>query len=321
MIAPVLDIHRTLRIAAAMPPAQARKVVGMLIRLAPPALVCGARVAPHRQLAARHFALREPAIARLRDAIVRHLDHAKHETLRNIEGHFANDETRMTNVEGKAHSIRHSPFVIRHSPSPLVAAGVGIDLIFDLATWAEGLLATVRSELAQTLQTAGEQAMHEFRFDDPFSMPDPRVLEFLDARENQLSETADSIHRTIMDELKAGVEAGESRAKLSRRITSEFDNFSESRADTIASTETGIAYGTARQDAMQQAGVGFKRWLTSHLPTVRAAHEMAENDARNQRVPIDQPFISGGEELMFPGDPSGSPENIINCHCVALPVE
>jgi hypothetical protein len=28
-----------------------------------------------------------------------------------------------------------------------------------------------------------------------------------------------------------------------------------------------------------------------------------------------EPFDVGGEELMYPRDPSGSPENTINCHC------
>jgi len=27
----------------------------------------------------------------------------------------------------------------------------------------------------------------------------------------------------------------------------------------------------------------------------------------------------GGEELMYPRDPNGSPENTINCHCLLVP--
>ena len=30
----------------------------------------------------------------------------------------------------------------------------------------------------------------------------------------------------------------------------------------------------------------------------------------------DEPFDVGGEALMYPGDPSGSPENTINCYCI-----
>jgi hypothetical protein len=37
--------------------------------------------------------------------------------------------------------------------------------------------------------------------------------------------------------------------------------------------------------------------------------------ADGQRVPVGEPFIVGGESLEFPGDPAGSPEQVINCRC------
>lgn len=33
-----------------------------------------------------------------------------------------------------------------------------------------------------------------------------------------------------------------------------------------------------------------------------------------------EPFIIGGEALMYPGDPAGSPGNTISCRCTILPV-
>jgi len=30
---------------------------------------------------------------------------------------------------------------------------------------------------------------------------------------------------------------------------------------------------------------------------------------------MDEPFIIGGESLDYPGDPSGSAANVINCRC------
>ena len=44
---------------------------------------------------------------------------------------------------------------------------------------------------------------------------------------------------------------------------------------------------------------------------IRAAHRAAHG----QTVPLNAPFSVGGEALMFPGDPSGSPGNIRNCRC------
>lgn len=41
--------------------------------------------------------------------------------------------------------------------------------------------------------------------------------------------------------------------------------------------------------------------------------------AHGQVVDVSKPFIVAGESLMFPRDPSGSPENTINCHCLSRP--
>jgi len=38
-------------------------------------------------------------------------------------------------------------------------------------------------------------------------------------------------------------------------------------------------------------------------------------DADGQEVPVGQPFIVDGEEMMYPGDSAGSDENTINCQC------
>lgn len=65
-----------------------------------------------------------------------------------------------------------------------------------------------------------------------------------------------------------------------------------------------------------QAGISGmgKTWITVGDDRVRPAHAAANGET----VPINQPFIVGGEKLFFPGDPRGSPWNIINCRCSSL---
>lgn len=43
--------------------------------------------------------------------------------------------------------------------------------------------------------------------------------------------------------------------------------------------------------------------------------------ADGQVVPANDPFIVGGEKLMFPGDNTGSPWNVYNCRCAMRTVE
>jgi hypothetical protein len=40
-----------------------------------------------------------------------------------------------------------------------------------------------------------------------------------------------------------------------------------------------------------------------------------------QVVPVQMPFMVGGEALYYPGDPRGSMWNIANCRCVSIPIE
>jgi hypothetical protein len=53
----------------------------------------------------------------------------------------------------------------------------------------------------------------------------------------------------------------------------------------------------------------FKQWLSRDDSAVRPGHRLADGQIRF----LSQPFIVSGEPLMAPGDPSGSPWNVINC--------
>lgn len=60
------------------------------------------------------------------------------------------------------------------------------------------------------------------------------------------------------------------------------------------------------------------RKMWKHIPAARVpriTHILADG----QIVDVDEPFHVGGEDLMFPRDPSGTPENTIFCHCVSVP--
>jgi hypothetical protein len=52
-------------------------------------------------------------------------------------------------------------------------------------------------------------------------------------------------------------------------------------------------------------------WNSAFAQTSREDHM----DADGQEVSAGEPFLIGDEELMYPGDPSGSDENTINCLC------
>jgi HK97 family phage portal protein len=195
-------------------------------------------------------------------------------------------------------------------------AGAAAGLMFDLALFRDRLLKALRKAGELALQVAGQELYDEVNQDNPWQTPPAVAQEFLTARENRLANTADEVWDGVRSQLQAGLDAGDTMDQLSDRVKGAFNDAARGRARTIAMTETAAAYGTSRDAAMKKAGIRRKQWLTSGNDNVRVAHAAAEG----QTVDFDKPFTVGGEELMFPGDPNGSPENVINCHCVQIAV-
>lgn len=93
-----------------------------------------------------------------------------------------------------------------------------------------------------------------------------------------------------------------------------FEGITYRRSVTIARTEATYARNLGFQDLYtNNPFVTKKKWKSLHDKDVRIEHMQADG----QVVKKSEPFIVGGERLMFPGDTSmgASAENIINCRC------
>ena len=195
--------------------------------------------------------------------------------------------------------------------------GVAADFVFDLADFTANFFKGMRAVSANAISTAGNDVWQELGKDDPWNAPPAEVMRYMQNRESKLVNVPADVHQSVVDEIQAGFDAGESKAKIAARIRGTFNEFSQGRANTIAQTETTASYGWADNRAQKDAGVQWREWLTSGLDNVRPDHIAANG----QRVSIDEPFNVGGELLDHPGDPNGSPEQVINCHCLAIAVE
>lgn len=121
--------------------------------------------------------------------------------------------------------------------------------------------------------------------------------------------------------VRRAIERGEKLDKetINRLIGRYNDSMLQLRGETIARTETVQSLNRAQYEAFKQAqDIGAikkltKTWDTSGDQRTRETHVEADG----QTVDIDEPFIVGGESLMFPGDISmgASAEEIINCRC------
>lgn len=116
-----------------------------------------------------------------------------------------------------------------------------------------------------------------------------------------------------------GLSASDPPAAIARRIRKEVGDMTTARAEMIARTESAAA--TAQGESMdmeataEELGADIRKtWTATEDDHTRESHL----DADGQTVPNDETFTVGGAELMFPSDPEGPPQEVINCRCVCV---
>lgn len=125
--------------------------------------------------------------------------------------------------------------------------------------------------------------------------------------------------RRLQSEMAQATILGESQDQIIRRIRT-VTGQSVRQARTVAQTERTRIQSQSRQTALSDAaklGVNVKkRWSATGVNT-RDTHLYLDGMVVNEG----EPFISSsGAALMYPGDPSAPAEEVINCHCVLVPV-
>ena len=195
-------------------------------------------------------------------------------------------------------------------------AGV-LELIFDLAPWLTEFVGGMKDISRSAMETAGlELWTDELGRDDALTMPAAETLLALQKRENLLASAGTKIWEEVRSELQVGIEKGDTMDELAKRIRSAFKGIDDSRAMTIAVTETTVAYEVGRDMVFKAAGVQWTQWLVSGLGNSRDSHEAADKQIREMGTPFDV----GGFQLHFPGDPTAPPREVINCNCVRIAV-
>lgn len=174
--------------------------------------------------------------------------------------------------------------------------------------------------LAHVYTGAGNVAMRAFSA--PESVTEALRTGYLAAASNRLQDVGDDLWREAATTLANGNLAGESYDELRGRLKETFaaggTELGETRATRIARTEVQSAVNRGTHDAVSSLGEGvrpqYHTWLATFGPRTREAHAEADG----QTVPIDEPFEVDGELLLYPGDPSGSGGNVINCRCTQV---
>lgn len=141
--------------------------------------------------------------------------------------------------------------------------------------------------------------------------------------------TSDAIEE-ISAILRRGIITGENPYKTIKAVEENLFGDAEglfARAEKIVRTENGRMYEVANQARLEQIAKdvpGMKKiWVAGDDDRTRESHRQAGMDyapgGAIGPIPVDQPFIIGGVELMMPNDPDGEPHEVINCRCSSVP--
>lgn len=146
------------------------------------------------------------------------------------------------------------------------------------------------------------------------------VMTQLAFTENFLVRIPDEVYELVFAEITDSVNVGGSVDQVADRVdqvlTYSGSERWPNRARVIAQTETTRAYGAGTlAGGLEQSRLTGrllrKRWDSRDDTRVRVSHRDVDGDV----LDLGMPFYVDGVPLMFPGDPMGPPETVINCRC------
>ena len=133
---------------------------------------------------------------------------------------------------------------------------------------------------------------------------------------------ADAWHtREISNAIAQGIIQGESIPDLAKRIARDTGIQADNSATRYARTAMTGAQNSGRVERMEEAqemGIEIrKRWLATLDSRTRDEHGQLDG----QEVPVDEPFVVDGKEIMFPGDPNCPHGELVwGCRCTLINV-
>lgn len=148
------------------------------------------------------------------------------------------------------------------------------------------------------------------------------IVDYL--RQYLLVKSVVPITNTTKKQLLQVLEDGEANGWSVERIITELENTDTLvgwRARRIVRTELGIAANYGRQLAAESFDFETeKEWIAANDHRTRTSHrkmdgETVDTDGVFYVPVIKKKVMVGLEQMNGPGDPAGSPENLINCRC------
>lgn len=131
---------------------------------------------------------------------------------------------------------------------------------------------------------------------------------------SRLGEDVDLLKRKITAQISRGVATGMSYSQMAQQLAG-YTKTGYNNAVRITRTEGHRIQQKSTMDACyaarERGADVVKQWDATMDANTRESHQMVDGEIRA----LDEKFSNG---LMYPGDPSGSAAEVINCRCVLL---
>lgn len=192
-----------------------------------------------------------------------------------------------------------------------------IDIVqvqYDLLTKTQGIREAAASDSVRPIMSAMGVS---------FSLESPLVQDLVDragvrAVKISIPGLRDAVIEAITQAFSDGLSVPDAAALIESKVEglASFQSTMLARTDLIGTSNAGSLL--AAKTVYPQAGL-TKRWVNATDSAlgdgrVRPTHLVANGQVQ----PIDGYFIVGGSLMLYPGDPSGDDDEVINCRCVVV---
>ena len=211
--------------------------------------------------------------------------------------------------------------------------GMRDELVASVAAALEKAIAKAAAQFTGDVQRAASDAGKAGRWQTKASELEPTWLEmfmrsyFQERIFPASSVIADTMQSELAAAITAGIDQGLGQRAIGNAITDRLTSIADYQAARIARTEVHSAAMQSTQAAVGKiAPEALKRWVTasdSRVRAVRDGDQFGHRAMHGVTLPLAEMFQvprDGGttEEMSGPGDPNGSPGNIINCRCTLV---
>jgi HK97 family phage portal protein len=157
----------------------------------------------------------------------------------------------------------------------------------------------------ETSTATGEMVYDYLSLDKEFIVNET----ILNNRLNLVKGINDTLYGRLKESINEGIQSGETINDISNRVRDIYTSTS-SKSKVIARTETASLMNGTSVEIYKEEGIGQLEWISEG--DARESHQI-----NGETTTIGQPFSNG---LLYPGDPSAPPEEVVNCRCSTAPV-